>query len=191
MYCIRRRLIVLLTSSLVCFVAFASKAGTQPVGSSLPSLQTLKSLPYAKATSGKGNGTLGYSELRDLINAGTAYSKAVGILPRFHEPIPTRGETGIAIFKKVSPSVVMVVTANFKDDKVTDSGLGTGVIIDPAGCVLRNWHVFHGFETGIVFLKPASGTESNTNASNEKASSRFLVAHDLPELGIAKRESRF
>jgi len=53
----------------------------------------------------------------------------------------------------------MVVTANFKDDKVTDSGLGTGVIIDSAGDILTNWHVIHGFESGIVFLKPVSGTE--------------------------------
>jgi putative serine protease PepD len=97
------------------------------------------------------------------MNAGKTYAKGVEILPRFHEPIPTRGETGISVFKRVSPSVVMVVTANFKDDKVTDSGLGTGVIIDPAGDVLTNWHVIHGFETGIIFLKPAFGTEPDKN----------------------------
>ena len=160
---VRKYLVVLLTSLLICFVTLTSKAGRMPVGSPLPSLQALKSLSYTEVTNGAVNGALDYSELREFLNAGIAYSKAVGILPRFHEPIPTRGETGIAIFKKVSPSVVMVVTANFKDDKITDSGLGTGVIIDSAGYVLTNWHVVHGFQTGIIFLKPTSGTEPDKN----------------------------
>lgn len=108
---------------------------------------------------------VGYAELQDLINACKAYSKGLDALPRFHEPILTRGETGIAVFRKVSPSVVMVLTANFKDDKVTESGLGTGVIIDPAGYVLTNWHVINGFESGIVFLKPAYGTEPDKNSA--------------------------
>ncbi len=163
MSCKIRLLDVVLASSLVLLTALVLAAGARPRSDSLPSLQALKSLDYTRATSGKGSAALGYSELWDLRNACEAYSKGVEILPRFHEPIPTRGETGISIFKKVSPSVVMVVTANFKDDKITDSGLGTGVIIDPAGYVLTNWHVIHGFETGIIFLKPSSGTEPDKN----------------------------
>jgi hypothetical protein len=38
----------------------------------------------------------------------------------------------------------------------------------------------------LVKVFPAPG-QSNANASNEKASSRFLVAHELPELGTAKQ----
>src|SRR5208283_5348141 len=68
-------------------------------------------------------------------------------------------------FKKASPGVVMVVTANFKNDKITDSGLGTGVIIDPKGYLLTNWHVIHGFQRGIIFLKPTSGTEPDENSA--------------------------
>ena len=59
----------------------------------------------------------------------------------------------------------MVVTANFKDDKITESGLGTGVIIDSSGDVLTNWHVIQGFETGIIFLKPTLGTEPDKNSA--------------------------
>ncbi|MGC0775872.1 MAG: S1C family serine protease, partial [Candidatus Acidiferrum sp.] len=158
-----RFLHVVLTSLLAFLTALVLAAGALPRSDSRPSLQVLKSLEYTKATDGKASGALGYSELWDLMNACKAYAKGVEILPRFHEPILTRGETGISVFKKVSPSVVMVVTANFKDDKVTDSGLGTGVIIDPAGDVLTNWHVIHGFETGIIFLKPAFGTEPDKN----------------------------
>jgi S1-C subfamily serine protease len=160
-----RHLSAALTLFLVFSAFFALEAETRSSGESLPTLQTIKLLQYTKATNNKGNGALSYSELWELINACKAYSRGIEILPRFHEPIQTRGETGISIFKKASPSVVMVVTANFKDDKVTDSGLGTGVIIDPSGYVLTNWHVIHGFETGIIFLKPTSGTEPDKNSA--------------------------
>jgi S1-C subfamily serine protease len=107
---------------------------------------------------------VGYSELSNILLACRAYSKGLGVLPQFHEPILTRGETGIAVFRKVSPSVVLVVMANFKDDKVSDMGLGTGVILDSSGMVLTNWHVIHGFESGVIFLKPVVGTEPPRNS---------------------------
>jgi S1-C subfamily serine protease len=139
-------------------------AGSRPASDSMPPLQTIKSLQYTKVAS-DNRGVLGDSELMDIINACNTYSKGLEILPRFHEPILTRGETGIAVFRKVSPSVVMVVTANFKDDKITESGLGTGVIIDAAGDILTNWHVVNGFESGIVFFKPTVGTEPDQNSA--------------------------
>jgi S1-C subfamily serine protease len=135
----------------------------EPPPDSVPSLQTVKTLDYSRATNNKDDLLLGFSEIWDLINTCDAYSRAVEILPRFHEPILTRGESGILVFRKVSPSVVMVVTANFKDDKISESGLGTGVIVDSTGYVLTNWHVVHGYEVGIIFLKPTSGTEPDKN----------------------------
>jgi S1-C subfamily serine protease len=96
------------------------------------------------------------------------------------------GEPGISVFRKTSPSVVIVVTANFKDDKVTDSGFGTGVIIDPTGYVLTNWHVIYGFEAGIIYLKPTSGTEpEKNNAYGVKLISQSEEA-DLALLKIIK-----
>jgi S1-C subfamily serine protease len=156
------RLMIFLIMTFAPF-ALSLEAADEPRAVSLPSLKAIKSLDYSKATSASANVAVGISELWDLINACKAYSKGVEILPRFHEPILTRGETGILVFRKASPSVVMVVTANFKNDKVSDSGLGTGVIIDPAGYVLTNWHVVHGYEAGIIFLKPTTGTEPDKN----------------------------
>ena len=129
-----------------------------------PSLESLKSIEYTKQSEAGQTEAVGYSELLNIILACRAYSKGLDILPRFHEPILTRGETGIAVFRKVSPSVVLVVMANFKDDKVSDMGLGTGVILDPSGTVLTNWHVINGFESGVIFLKPGLGTEPPKNS---------------------------
>jgi S1-C subfamily serine protease len=145
-------------------VGLGSKAEEQ-ASVTIPSWQAVKLLDYSKGDNNKQTETVGYAELQELINACETYSKGLNVLPRFHEPILTRGETGIAVFRRVSPSVVMVLTANFKDDKVTESGLGTGIIIDPAGYVLTNWHVIHGFESGIVFLKPTFGTEPDRNSA--------------------------
>ena len=164
MFCKTRDLGVVPVIFLVLLTLVIPVAGSRPTSDSMPPLQTVKSLEYTKAANGK-SGVLGDSELTDIINACNTYSKGLEILPRFHEPILTRGDTGIAVFRKVSPSVVMVVTANFKDDKITESGLGTGVIIDSAGDILTNWHVVNGFESGIIFFKPTVGTEPDQNSA--------------------------
>lgn len=149
---------------LIILVA-GTTARTQSEGPKLPSLESLKTIQVTKGSPGEQNEAVGYSELLDMITACRAYSRGLSILPDFHEPILTRGETGIAVFRKVSPSVVLVVMANFKDDKVSDMGLGTGVILDTTGYVLTNWHVIAGFESGVIFLKPASGTEPPKNSA--------------------------
>jgi len=150
---------------LVLMTLLAAEAGSRPSSDSIPTFQTIKLLDYVKVANDNNGGMMGYSALSEVINACETYSRGLGLLPRFHEPILTRGETGISIFKRVSPSVVMVVTANLKDDKITESGLGTGVIIDPAGYILTNWHVINGYEAGIIFLKPTYGTQPDENSA--------------------------
>lgn len=161
----RLNLMALLVLWMIALARLDAQGQQTSVAAALPSLQTLKLLDYSKATSTKQDDALSYSKLQEFLSACQAYSKSVDILPSFHEPILTRGETGIAVFRRVSPSVVMVVTANFQGNKMTESGLGTGVIIDPAGYVLTNWHVIHGFESGIIFLKPTYGTDPDKNSA--------------------------
>jgi S1-C subfamily serine protease len=178
-------------TQLVIFVALifapfrplSSPVMDEPSADSSPSLQTVKALNYSQAAIDKGNALLGFPEIWDLINTCNAYSRGVDILSRFREPIVTRGESGILVFRKVSPSVVMVVTANFKDDKISDSGLGTGVIIDSAGYVLTNWHVVHGYEAGIIFLKPISGTEPD---KNNAYGVRLISENEQEDLALLK-----
>ena len=107
---------------IIVLVSFRSKAEGQQGSVTIPSLQVLRLLDYSKGESANQTDTVGYAELQEVINACKAYSKGVDVLPRFHEPILTRGDTGIAVFRKVSPSVVMVLTANFKDDKIQSQG---------------------------------------------------------------------
>jgi len=174
---------VLLSLGIIVLVGFRSKAEGQQAGVTTPSFQSLRQLDYSKPESPSPGDAVGYAELQELINASKAYSKGLDALPGFHEPILTRGETGIAVFRKVSPSVVMVLTANFKDDKVTESGQGTGVIIDPAGYVLTNWHVINGFESGIVFLKPVYGTEPDKNSAY---GIRLIAESEQADLALLK-----
>jgi S1-C subfamily serine protease len=174
---------IVLVLSLVIFGSLAPQVGSRPPDDVTSTLGTLKTLTYSPSVDGKQSDALGYSALREIANACRAYSRGLTALIDYHEPILTRGETGMAVFRKVSPSVVMVVVANFKDDKVTNSGLGTGVIIDPAGYVLTNWHVINGFEGAIVIFKPAVGTEPDKdNAYGVK-----VVAEDEPaDLALLK-----
>jgi S1-C subfamily serine protease len=179
----------LLILGLTIFAGLESMAGGRASNDAMPSLETLKTLDYTRAGNDKQRDAMGSSALLDFINACEAYSRGLNVLPNFHEPVLTRGDVGISVFRKISPSVVLVLTANFKDDKVTDSGLGTGVIIDPAGYVLTNWHVIAGYEAGIVFFKPAVGTEPEKNSSYGVRLVASDEAADLALLRIIKPPS--
>jgi S1-C subfamily serine protease len=174
---------------LTIFACLGLKARSQSPNEATPSLETLRKIDYARATDAKESDAMGYSALRDFINACQAYSRGLGVLPNFHEPVLTRGDSGIAVFRKVSPSVVLVLTAKFKDDKVTDSGLGTGVIVDPAGYVLTNWHVIAGYDGAIIFFKPAIGTEPDKNNAYGVKLVAFDKQADLALLKIVKPPS--
>lgn len=173
---------ILLSLGIIALATFRTNAEGPEGSVTVPSFQAVKLLDYSKVDNKQAE-AVGYAELQELISACQTYSKGVDALPRFHEPILTRGETGIAVFRKASPSVVMVLTANFKDDKITESGLGTGVIIDPAGYVLTNWHVINGFESGIVFLKPVYGTEPDRNSAY---GIRLIAESEQADLALLK-----
>lgn len=183
----KRSAVLILCATILACVGL--KAGNQPqIEARLP-LDTLRTIDYARVADDKESDAMGYADLRDFINACQAYSRGLGVLPNFHEPVLTRGDSGIAVFRKVSPSVVLVLTANFKDDKVTDSGLGTGVIVDPAGYVLTNWHVVAGYDGAIVFFKPTIGTEPDKNNAYGVKLVAFDKQADLALLKIVKPPS--
>ena len=160
-----RRLRLLSAFLLMGIVAIGMKAGKRPLEDPPPTLEVLKALSYTDVKQIPADDAPDDQQLRNFIVASQSYARAAPILGRIHEPILTRGESGISVFRKVSPSVVLVVTGNFKGDKLTDVGLGTGVIVDPSGYVLTNWHVITGYEAAIIFLKPPTGTEPEDTAA--------------------------
>jgi len=131
----------------------------------LLSLESLKTIRFTKAGASDQAAALSYSDLSDVIAACRAYSRGLALLPNYHDPILTRGQTGIAVFKKVSPSVVLVVTGDIKNEQFSETGLGTGVIINESGLVLTNWHVIAGSQAGAIFLKPEHGTDPGQNSA--------------------------
>jgi S1-C subfamily serine protease len=82
-----------------------------------------------------------------LLPDGISPKKAEAVLSR----IPaterrTRGVHDVALFRLLSPSVVLVVT---------NEGIGSGSVIS-GGLILTNWHVVEGYkQVGVVF-KPSS-----------------------------------
>jgi S1-C subfamily serine protease len=167
--------------TLVAFLLLAARSESQtevplPVG-------TLKGIDYTKTTGDTETDNINYAELQNFINACRAYSKGIAVLPNFHAPVSTRGDSGISVFRKVSPSVVLVLTANMKDDKITDTALGTGVIVDSAGYVLTNWHVITGYDGAIIFFKPETGTDPDKNSAYGV---RLVAADEKTDLALLK-----
>jgi len=170
-----------LAGLLVC----GTRSTGQSPSSTPPSLQALKAVEYTQQNGASQDELVNYAELVSLINSCRAYAKGISVLPQFHEPILTRGETGMAVFRKVSPSVVLVIMANFKNDKVSETMLGTGAILDSSGYVLTNWHVVAGYQSGIMFLKPANGTEPPENSAYGL---RLIAVNKQADLALVKIE---
>jgi S1-C subfamily serine protease len=147
---------------------------------STPSLDTLKSLHFSKAQQNRQTEEIGYSDIFEAMTAAKAYGRGLDLLPRYHEPILTRGPAGVALFRKISPSVVLVMTGDVKNDELTNIGIGTGVVIDSPGYVLTNWHVISGYEVAAIFFKPASGTDP----SKQGAVAARVIAQD-PTVDLA------
>src|SRR5271166_914820 len=108
----------LLWAAILICLGISASATPSPT---LPTLETLKSIDYNPLAKDVPIGPMDYGALSNLLAACQSYAGSVDVLSSFREPVQTRGNTGIAVFRKVSPSVVLVVAAKFKDDKVTDS----------------------------------------------------------------------
>lgn len=182
----RRYLLMFLGLELLALLCCGLESKGQSADATLPSLESLKAIQFTKTSAPDQNETISYADIVDVITACKAYTRGLGLLPQYHEPILTRGPSGVSLFKRVSPSVVLVMTGNYKNDQLTDLGIGTGAVIDPAGYVLTNWHVISGYQVAVIFLKPTSGTEiAEQNAYGAKLIAQDPAA-DLALLKIVK-----
>lgn len=163
-----------------------SAAQSQADKKDLPSLDSLKAARFESANQPDRSPTVSYSDLQEVITASKACVRGLNVLRRYHDPILTRGVTGISVFKSVSPSVVLVLTGNFKGDEVSEVGLGTGVIVDAAGYVLTNWHVIAGYQAAVIFLKPEAGTDISRQNGYGAAAVAWDASTDLALLRMVK-----
>ena len=136
----------------------ASEIPNSKAADHLPSISELEQLRYTPTDSSSAS-NLSYTELSTIRGLFLAYSVGSEAVSQYRDPVLTRGASGIAVFKAVSPSVVVVVVGSIKDDKFNPEGMGTGAIVDPRGYVLTNWHVIQGYSEAVIFLKPGGSSE--------------------------------
>ncbi len=162
--------------SVIGFFAFvlmilsgSQTAEAQGAQNGLPQITELKAISFQK-TNALNVTSLSYQDLANTIRLAEDYTRGNQALSGYHEPVLTRGATGVAVFRNVSPSVVLIVVGNDKD--VT--GLGAGVILNQSGNILTNWHVITGTTSGIAFLKP----QGSADVANSTAYGLRLIAQD-------------
>jgi S1-C subfamily serine protease len=117
------------------------------------------------------------------------YSHGIQLLPNYREPILTRGNTGVSVFRNASPSVVLVVVGNVKNQQFDPAGLGAGVVIDSSGDILTNWHVITGYSGAVIFFKPQGRADiDNSDAYVARVIAQSEVS-DLALLRLTKSPS--
>ena len=89
-----------------------------------------------------------------------------------------RGVKEAQIYKRVSPSVVLIAT---------NTGLGSGSLLNNNGDVLTNWHVIAGAkEIGVIF-KPSQEGKNIANADVRRA--RIVKIDQVSDLALLRLES--
>ena len=165
-------------------VGIGNALAAQKEPNDLPKLSELRTLSYQKLIQLSNASSLpSYQDLVNTVELAESYSRGNQLLPSFHEPILTRGAVGMAVFRNVSPSVVLVVVGGLKKGEFEPEGLGTGVILNASGDVLTNWHVINGATKGVIFLKPFG----NADIADSPAYGVQLIAQDeLSDLALIR-----
>jgi S1-C subfamily serine protease len=91
------------------------------------------------------------------------------------QALTTRSARDVAIYKNISPSVVLIAT---------DSGLGSGSLIDQSGNIITNLHVIKGFSVVNVVFKPAK--EGKIPDREEIRRGRVVKIDEIADLALVK-----
>jgi S1-C subfamily serine protease len=86
-----------------------------------------------------------------------------------------RGTKEAQLYRRVSPSVVLVVT---KD------GLGSGSLVTAAGDILTNWHVVRGYDQVAVIFKPQTEGQVPTKADVRRG--RVIKVDEVSDLALVR-----
>ena len=107
----------------------------------------------------------------DRLSSGNLAKALAGVKP--DAPHATRGAQSVAIYKKFSRSVVLVIN---------DEGLGSGSLIDSRGDVLTNWHVVQGSSVVAVVFKPLQEGRQVSGADARRA--EVIKVDELADLAL-------
>jgi S1-C subfamily serine protease len=155
---------------LLCIILVASLfAGAQDLSTLIPNAQFTRADKPSSAI----------AQPDSFLKVFLEFDWASRILAGYKEPVLTRGAKGVSIFRDLAPAVALVVVG---DDKNIE-GLGTGVVVDPSGYVLTNWHVVAGHSDVIVFMKPPSGTEVDQKYAYY---AQVVYVSSVPDLALLK-----
>lgn len=86
----------------------------------------------------------------------------------------TRGASNVEVYKKAAPATVLVVT---------ESGVGSGVVISQEGGVLTNWHVVQNETQVAVVFKPQRGIEVRKDLA---FAARVIAVNQETDLALLK-----
>jgi hypothetical protein len=130
---------ILVSASLIVFLSIGSSVAQEAF---VPKLEAMPLPGIAGATPN----VLSMGAISQLLPDGISPKKAEAVLSR----IPaterrTRGVHDVALFRNISPSVVLVVT---------NEGIGSGSVIS-GGLILTNWHEVEDYKQVGVIFKPS------------------------------------
>ena len=138
---------ILVSASLIVFLSIGSSVAQEAF---VPKLEAMPLPGIAGATPN----VLSMGAISQLLPDGISPKKAEAVLSR----IPaterrTRGVHDVALFRNISPSVVLVVT---------NEGIGSGSVIS-GGLILTNWHVVENYkQVGVVFKPSSPGAQPSS-----------------------------
>jgi S1-C subfamily serine protease len=88
----------------------------------------------------------------------------------------TRGVVNTTVYREAAPATVLVVT---------DSALGSGVVIDSAGAILTNYHVIRDAKRVAVVFKPEHGVDIKKDLAYAAILTKVDETADLATLKVA------
>jgi S1-C subfamily serine protease len=166
---------------LFCFTGLITASTLQ---SQVPSIGELEKVVFTteKGPIVAGDECAEVSSARSLFRAYDAEAPAIA---KYRDPILTRGPRGEAIFKSVSPAVVVVVVGSLDaNQNFNPESLGAGAIVDDRGYVLTNWHVVNGYRGAIILFKP-SGSPDLANPDLYEHADGARVVYQDPRTDLA------
>ncbi len=102
------------------------------------------------------------SSAKNAAAAATTSSKTVSDNTQVNNQLSPTDDFS-ALYDKVRPSVVRIVTGQNTGDPFqnTQSGLGSGIVLDTSGDILTNYHVVRGFDTVTITFSDGATAQAN------------------------------